>query len=110
MAKKLWDLSVKTGSYTDREGNTKHKYENIGAVFDGERGPYMVLKRHFNPAGIAPAREGSDSIGVYMFEQREESQRQYPQNRQPQRQEQSGGGGDMEDVPFSPVSKKLWIV
>ena len=107
MAKKLWDLSVKTGSYTDREGNTKHKYENIGAVFDGERGPYMVLKRHFNPAGIAPAREGSDSIGVYMFEQREENQRQFPQNRQPQRQEQSGGGVDMEDIPFAAMNSRI---
>jgi len=30
MASKMYDVAVKTGSYTDKTGATKNRYENIG--------------------------------------------------------------------------------
>lgn len=70
MAKKLYDLSVKTGSYTDAAGNAKGRYENIGVVLEGDNGPYLMLKRTFNPAGIPSDR---DTIIVSMFTPRDDA-------------------------------------
>jgi len=54
MSKKAYDLVVKTGSYTDRNGNQKNKYENVGSVMENEDGgKFILLKRTFNPAGVA---------------------------------------------------------
>jgi hypothetical protein len=72
MAKKLYDAAVKTGSYTDRNGQQKNRYENIGVVLQGNEGPYLMLKRTFNPAGVTP-REGSDSILVSLFTPRDDA-------------------------------------
>ena len=64
---KKYDLAVKVGSYTDREGNNKNRWENIGAIMHGDNGFYMMLKRTFNPAGVA-GQNDRDSILVSMFE------------------------------------------
>ena len=69
--KKLYDLAVKTGSY-EKNGETKNRYENIGAVMEGENGQFMFLKRSFNPAGV-PFKDGSESIIVSMFEPKNET-------------------------------------
>jgi len=65
MATKQYDLAVKTGEY-EKDGKTKSRYENVGAVFASKDGPYLLLKRCFNPAGIA-CKDGSDSIIVHCF-------------------------------------------
>ena len=70
--KKLYDLAVKTGSYT-KDGAEKNRYENIGAMMDGDNGPFMFMKRSFNPAGV-PFREGSESIVVSMFPPKDRTQ------------------------------------
>ena len=62
---KLYDLVVKTGEYTDGQGNTKGRYENIGAVMRNENGQFAMLKKTFNPAGVPSDR---DTIMVSMFE------------------------------------------
>ena len=107
MATKKYDLAVKVSSYTDRNGESKNRYENIGAVFQGDNGPYLVLKRSFNPAGV-PFKEGSDSIIVSCFEPRERDgdggQRQAPAR---QSAPASGGGMDMnDDIPFAPYAAR----
>ncbi len=52
--KKLYDLCAKTGDYTDREGNIKATWQNVGVVMEGEQGKkFVLLERWFNPAGIA---------------------------------------------------------
>jgi len=96
MAKK-YDLSVKTGEYTDRDGQTKGRYMNIGVMMETDKGPYILLNRTFNPAGV-PGNSDRDNIMVSLFEPRD-SQGQAPaQQRQaspfpPQR--------DLDDdVPF----------
>ena len=61
------DLTVRVGAYTDREGNEKSRYENVGTVMKDEEGNVMLLvKRTFNPAGV-PNPEHRDSCIVSMF-------------------------------------------
>jgi len=103
--RKIKDLAVKTGSY-EKNGETKNRYENIGGVFEGENGKFLMLKRSFNPAGV-PFKEGSDTIIVSMFDVNDgdgqgggggqRQQRPAPQ----QRPAQGGGGGYGDsDIPF----------
>lgn len=91
MARKLYDLAVKTGSYTDSQGQTKNRYENIGVVLEGQDGPYLMMKRTFNPAGIPSER---DTIIVSMFKPRDDNAQQQPQAQQPIRQQLD------DDIPF----------
>lgn len=68
MPQKIKDLAVKTGSYTDRNGQTKGRYENVGSILQMDDGSKMLLlKRSFNPAGV-PFKEGSDQIIISMFD------------------------------------------
>ena len=64
MAKKF-DMVVTTGTYTDKNGNKKNQYETIGAVFDGEKGMFAILKKTFNPAGVLSDR---DSVMINFYE------------------------------------------
>jgi len=63
---KLYDVAVKTGSYTDKSGATKGRYENIGVMMEGDNGPYLMLKRTFNPAGV-PGNAERDNIICSLF-------------------------------------------
>lgn len=75
--KKIKDLAVKTGSYETQNG-TKNRYENIGAIMEGnDGGKFMFLKRSFNPAGV-PCKDGSDSIIVSMFAPKTDGQTDAP--------------------------------
>jgi hypothetical protein len=70
--KKLYDLTIKTGSYM-KDGAEKGRYENVGAVMEkDDGGRFILLKRSFNPAGV-PYREGSDSIILSMFKKEADS-------------------------------------
>lgn len=94
------DLVVKTGSYTDRDGNTKNRYENIGKVMQGNDGLYLLLKKTFNPAGVE-TQPGKDMIVVSVFDQREKGDSQ-PARREapPQRPDTSAPPTDDPDIPF----------
>lgn len=72
MAKK-YDLSVKVGEYTDSSGATKGRYQNVGVVMEGQNGPYILLNRTFNPAGV-PGQADRESIIISMFEPRADVQ------------------------------------
>lgn len=63
---KLFDLAVATRRYTDRNGNEKSVWENIGAILQADGEPYMMLKAHFLPAAIS-RKDGSESILVSLF-------------------------------------------
>jgi hypothetical protein len=83
MAKKLYDLAVKTGEY-QKDGETKGRYENVGAVFaNDEGGKFITLKRTFNPAGV-PNPDGRDSLILSMFE---------PRDKDESPRQRSGGSG-----------------
>lgn len=46
-----YDLMVKVGTY-QQDGKTKGQFENVGVLIEGEHGPYILLKKTFNPAGV----------------------------------------------------------
>lgn len=99
------DLAVKTGSYQDRDGNTKNRYENIGKIMQGQGGLYLLLKKTFNPAGVE-TQPGKDMIVVSVFDQRERGDSQPARREAPPQQRDTGGsqgprGGDPDqDIPF----------
>ena len=95
MARKTYDIAVKTGEYTDREGKTKGRYQNVGALMQDDDGRnFIILQRWFNPAGIPSDRE---SIILSCFAPKGDRQNT-PQG------QQSQGGGNMPDdeIPFAP--------
>ena len=61
-----YNMAVKVGSYTDREGKEKNKWQNVGVVLEGQYGPYILLHRHFNPAGV-PCDSNKDVIAISLF-------------------------------------------
>ena len=101
MAKKLYDLTVKTGEYTDSSGATKGRYENIGSVMENDKGQFMMLKRTFNPAGV-PNSDGRDSVLVSMFEPRPRDGQSGGNYQAPAGGGTGGAGGinDDQDIPF----------
>lgn len=96
MAKK-YDLVVKVGEYTDGQGQTKGRFKNVGVMMDGDKGPYLLLDRTFNPAGVG-GNDGRESIIVSLYE---------PKDGGGQQQAPAGKSGgykasdlDGDDVPF----------
>ncbi|RLD19117.1 MAG: hypothetical protein DRI69_09060 [Bacteroidetes bacterium] len=69
MANKLYDVVAKTGSY-QKDGETKNRYLNIGSIMEGEHGPYMIMERTFNPAGL-PNPEDRSSLILSLFKPKE---------------------------------------
>ena len=65
--KKKYDLAVKTETYTNKNGEQKNVWKNIGAVFQTDNGFSMKIEKTFNPAGV-PGDPESGSIWVSMFE------------------------------------------
>lgn len=109
MAQKLYDLVVKTGSYTDQSGQEKGRFMNVGAVMKGDNGSFIMLNKTFNPAGVPDLNgRGGDSVLISMYEPRQ-NDRPSPSN-QPQQQPQPasqqagpdyGGGTAADDIPFA---------
>ena len=64
MAEKLYNLKVKNGTYM-KDGEEKQNYLAVGVVLKGDYGPYMILDKTFNPAGIET--EGWGVIPVWGF-------------------------------------------
>ncbi len=87
MARKRFDLVIKTGSYTNQQNEEKGRYKNVGVVMEGDNGMFLLLDRTFNPAGHG---EGESCL-ISMFEPK---QRQQPA-------QQSFSQPDMpDDIPF----------
>jgi len=87
---KLYDAVVKVGEYTDNQGNTKGRYENVGSVMQGDNGQFLILKRTFNAAGV-PNPDNKDSVIVSFFEQNNQGQQQSNQQQAPQQNQYQGG-------------------
>jgi hypothetical protein len=83
---KKYDVAAVTGTYTDRDGNEKRRYQNVGAIIEGRDGnEFLILERWFNPAGL-PDPEGRGSVILSLFEPRQQ------QNRGGYDQRPQGGG------------------
>lgn len=53
---KKYDIVATVGSYT-KNGVTKKKYKNVGVVMENDKGPFILLDRSFNPAGVSSEGE-----------------------------------------------------
>jgi hypothetical protein len=107
MTRKMFDLAVKVGEYRTKSGETKGRWQNIGAVFEGDKGMFVMLSRWFSPAGVPDlSNKNSDSILVSCFEPRQDgptqpAARQPAPKRQPAREEPPVAAyAEDEDVPF----------
>lgn len=91
---KRYDLAVKVDTYT-KNGESKNKWQNIGAVIDGDKGPYILLDRYFNPAGV-PNPDNRPNVIVSMFEPKK------AEGNYPQQGPSMGGGFDEgpDGIPF----------
>lgn len=70
---KVKDLAVKVSEYTDRNGQQKARWENVGSIMRGDNGnEFILLNRHFNPAGIANP-DNRESVLISMFEPKQNS-------------------------------------
>jgi len=96
MAKK-YDLVVKVGEYTDRDGQTKGRFKNVGVVMEGDKGPYILLDRTFNPAGVS-GNEGRESIIVSMYEPRDNAGSEQSNTAQQRHSQQKANGYRSEDL------------
>ena len=67
---KKYDLCVKSGTYTDRNGNEKTNWENIGVMVD-DGSSYILLKPYMNLAGF-PREEGRNHLLVSVFDHSEQ--------------------------------------
>lgn len=92
MAKRL---VIKTGEYTNGQGETKGEYTRVGVMMDGDNGPYLLLDPCVNLAGCLTkqnmmnhknGKQVRDSLLVSVFE--DDNQQQRPQ--QGQQQQQAG--------------------
>lgn len=74
--KKKYNLAVKTGEY-QKDGQTKGRYQNVGAIMESEKGQFILLDKTFNPAGI---QDGKSSVIIHMFEEKNEKGGQFGNN------------------------------
>lgn len=95
---KKYDLAVKTGTYI-KDGQEKGRYENVGSVMHGDNGPFLILKRTFNPAGV-PNPQDKDSVIVSCFEPQQSGSSAHQQQSSPPQGQQMGvsNNGRKDDV------------
>ena len=67
-----YEIVATTGSYTDKQGNEKRRYENVGHVHEHEGRLYATIKATFNPAGL-PRKEGDDRVFLNFYEPKEKT-------------------------------------
>lgn len=61
---KLYDLVIPLSKY-EKDGQEKTKWENVGVIMKNDKGPFIMLKKTFNPAGIAESDR--ENILISMF-------------------------------------------
>jgi hypothetical protein len=96
--RKIYDAVVVTGSYVGSDGQEKKKYTNVGVVLQSDQGgPFLLLDRAFNPAGVPYDAARGNQIMVSMFEPRQEGQQGRQQSGATGRSAQQAEDGD---IPF----------
>lgn len=72
---KRYDVVARVGSYTDSSGQEKGRFENVGAVIMNQNGGFnLLLKKTFNPAGLA--EPDKECIILSLFEPKQQEQQQ----------------------------------
>lgn len=96
---KKYDLVVKVGEYVDGQGQTKGRFKNVGVMMDGQNGPYILLDRTFNPAGVG-GNDGRESIIISMYEPKQDGAQPAPQRAAAPAQRAAVPPMPDDDVPF----------
>lgn len=67
--KKIYDLAVKVGEYTNSAGEKKARWQNIGSEFQSDDGStFQLIDKWFNPAGVPDlSGKGGASVLVSKF-------------------------------------------
>jgi hypothetical protein len=100
MTHKTHDACVKTGTY-ESNGETKGRYLNVGALMQGDKGPFLLMERTFNPAGVLND-DGRSTVLISFFEVDDQRGQQDPQPEPRQQQsrpthgQRPGGPGNRE--------------
>ena len=76
MAKK-YDIVATIGTYTDQNGEQKRRYKNVGAEMIGENGPFLLIDKTFNPAGLVQD-PNKDSVLLSLYEPQEREEKPKP--------------------------------
>jgi len=63
----LKNLSVVTGTWVNREGETKKTYRTIGHLHEGQHGNYITLESDVNLAAY-PRKEGDNRVVVNLYD------------------------------------------
>lgn len=108
---KRYDVVARVGSYTDSSGQEKGRFENVGAVIINQNGGFnLLLKKTFNPAGLAEPDKECIILSLFEPKQQEQQQRNSaaPAQRPTQRQgsmkdSANSGGGDYGDFGDSEI-------
>lgn len=95
----MYDLVVSTGEYNDRQGNTKKKWLTIGKMFEGDKGPFLVLEPHINIGALPRGPKGSVVVNCYEPKQRDDSGKT-GQAKKPQHSGAFNAGEFDDDIPF----------
>jgi len=111
MPKKIFDAVASVGEYTDRNGQQKKRYVNIGAVFESDDGKYMSLKLESIPVGP----NWSGWISFFEPKQKEQSPAQQAHSEaksngyQTDPNSKMAGGFDTmdSDIPFAGMRGKM---
>jgi hypothetical protein len=94
MATRKYDLAVKTGSYTDRDGKQKNRYQNIGVIMQGDDGGHYALLDPLINLAAVPREAGKDRVMVSMFQPNNDQQQQAPRQQRPAQPQPD------DDIPF----------
>ena len=65
-ATRKYDIVAKVGEYTDKQGQKKPRWLTVGQVMEGDKGPFIMLSKWFNPGSIG--EPGKDSILLSCFD------------------------------------------
>jgi len=103
---KVYDVVATTGTY-QKDGETKYRTRNVGAVIDTKHGFRLKLDASFNPAGCP--RDDDGQIWLALFEPKPRDANQQTQQATAQQYQQASGGGvDPNDqIPFMSIDWRM---
>lgn len=82
--KKIADLVVSIGKYTNKDGKEKNRYINVGSKMQKDDGSsFLLLNRTFNPAGV-PNPDNRDSVILSLFEVKDNTSTETPKVMEPE--------------------------
>jgi hypothetical protein len=90
--KKKYEAVATVGKYTDREGNEKKRYVNVGIVFEDDQGR-LALKMDSVP--VSPEWSG----WISFFEPRERGESR-PAPARPAQAQRPAANDDGDEIPF----------